>query len=510
MNKNNKRIGKNTLLLYVRMLIVMGISLYTSRVVLAQLGVTDFGIYNVVGSVVTIFTFISQALGNATNRFIVFSIGKENIEKTQQVYNTCFRVHFIIAFLIVILLETLGLWFLDGRLNIPEQRYSAALWTFHISVIVCFLTIIKIPYNAEIIAHEDMGAFAAISIAETFLKLVVAISLAYSSTDKLILYAFLFFVVQIIVNLSYHIYCRTRYEESKLSWKISNDKRLYQEISKFAGWSMFGNIVWLGYTQGVNLMLNIFFGPVVNAARGVATQIENAIMSFVSSFQTAINPQIIKSYAQKDMKRMNSLIIYSSKYSFFLYLLFAVPFFFEVENILKLWLVEVPEHATDFVKLTLVVLLFNPIANPLGVSNDATGKIKAFQIVCSLINVQIITLSYLFLKYGFKPEVVYVIQATVFLIQTFAKLLFARNQVSLSLLRYFKEVVARIFLVFFTSLLISYLIFPYFKCGLIDVLFFSALSFMIVLLSSYICGLNQEERQMIQSVVVRYCKSFLN
>lgn len=510
MNDNNRRIAKNTLLLYVRMLIVMGISLYTSRVVLAQLGVIDYGIYNVVGSVVTIFTFISQALGNATNRFIVFSIGKENLEKTQQVYNTCFRVHLIIAFLVVFLLETLGLWFLDGRLNIPENRYSAALWTFHISVFICFLTIIRIPYNAEIIAHEDMGAFAAISVAETLLKLLIAISLAYTSADKLIFYVFLYSVVQFVVNLSYHIYCRAHYEESRLSWKISNDKRLYQDISKFAGWSMFGNIVWLGYTQGVNLMLNIFFGPLVNAARGVATQIETAIMSFVSSFQTAIGPQIIKCYAQHDLKRMNSLIIYCSKFSFFLYLLFAVPLFFEAENILKLWLVEVPEHATNFVRLVLVVLLFNPLSNPLGVSNDATGKIKTFQIVCSFINVQIIIFSYLFLKYGFKPEVVYVIQAAVFLIQAFVKLLFARSQVSLSLLRYFKEVVARIVLVFFTSLLISYLIFPYFKCGIFDVFLFSALSFAVVLLSSYIFGLNQKERLMVQGLVVRHFKTFLN
>ena len=502
----NRRIAQNTIVMYIRMLIVMGVSLYTSRVVLAELGVTDFGIYNVVGSVVTLFTFISQALGNATNRFIVFSIGKDNVEKTLQVYNTCFRVHLVIAVLIVILLETIGLWFLNGRLNIPTERFTAALLTFHSSVLVCFLSILKIPYSAEVIAHEHMGAFAALSIAETLLKLMVAIALAYSFFDKLIVYALLFLIVQFVVNILYHLYCRTHYVECRLLWKMKSDSRLYREISAFAGWSMFGNMVWIGYTQGINIMLNIFFGPVVNAARGVAAQIENAIMSFVSSFQTAITPQIIKGYAKHDMERMHNLIIYSSKFSFFLYLLFAIPFFFEAENILKIWLVEVPSHAVNFVRLLLLVLLFNPIANPLGVSNDATGKIKTFQIVCSLINLQIIIISYLFLKLGYPPEVVYVIHAAVLSIQTFVKLIFAHKQIALSLSRYFKEVVAKIVLVGISSFYISFMLYQYFGNNIIGIVLYSVICAFSILVSSYILGLNKIEKNLVHNIVLKYMK----
>ena len=509
MQIENRRIAQNTLVLYIRMLFVMGVSLYTSRVVLAELGVVDYGIYNVVGSVVTVFTFISQALGNATNRFIVFSIGKDSTGRTQQVFNTCYRVHLVIAFCVILLLETVGLWFLNGRLNIPEERYPAALWTFHFSVLVCFLTIIRIPYNAEIIAHENMRVFAIISIAETLLKLVVAISLAYSSIDKLILYAFLFFVVQLMAYLSYHIYCQNHYVESKLSWEINNDKRLYKDVGKFAGWSMLGNIVWLGYTQGVNLMLNMFFGPVVNAARGITTQVEAAVSSFVSSFQTALNPQITKSYAQHDITRMHSLIVYSSKFSFYLYLLIAVPLFFQVDNILGVWLVKTPDHATNFIRLTLVLLLLTPIANPLGISNDATGNIKKFQITCSLINLQIIIFSFIYLRLGYGPEIVYFVQIVVWTIQTIAKFLLVRKQIGLSFRYYYHFVIIPVFMVSVASVVVSYLLEQLFSNSIIQIVLFMTISFFSVLAVEYFIGLTVSEREIVNSTVRQKLKRFI-
>ena len=487
------------------MLFVMGVSLYTSRVVLAELGVTDYGIYNVVGSVVTIFTFISQALGNATNRFIVFSIGEGDVDKTKRVYNTCFRVHLIIAAIVVLLLETAGLWFLNGRLNIPDDRHIAALFVFHISVIICFLSILRVPSNAEVIAHEHMGVFALISVVEVSLKLLIAIMLIISTTDKLILYAFLLLVVQIIVNLSYHVYCKRKFEECKLTLHVENDKRLYKEISSFAGWSMFGNVVWLGYTQGMNLMLNIFFGPAVNAARGVAVQVESAVTSFVSSFQTALNPQITKSYAQGDIDRMHSLIVYSSKFSVYLYLMFAVPIFFEAKNILEIWLVEVPDHTVNFVRLILIFLLLTPIGNPLGTSNDATGKIRNYQIVCGLINLQIIVVSYIFLRMGYAPEVVFVIQIIVFSIQNIAKLLFVHKQVKLSLQYYFRSAIIPVFIVCAASVLSSYLLLHLFSNNFVQVTLFMAISFFTVLFIEYLLGLNMNERIMVKNTVKKYC-----
>lgn len=505
-SNSNKRIAKNTLYLYVRMLFVMGVSLYTSRIVLAELGITDYGIYNVVGSVVTIFTFISQALGNATNRFIIFSIGKGDEETTNRVYNTCFRVHFFIAFFVVLLLETVGLWFLGGRLNIPAERVNAAYWVFHISVAVCFLSIIRVPSTAEVIAHEDMGFYAVISIIETLLKLIIAISLKYYSNDKLVFYASLLFGVQFIVNYAFHIYCKSRYVECVLSLKMGDEKKMYKEIGSFAGWSMLGNIVWLGYTQGINLMLNIFFGPVVNAARGIAVQVESAVTTFVGSFQTAINPQITKSYAKNDLNRMHSLIVYSSKFSFFLYLLFAVPIFFEAENILGIWLVEVPDHAINFVRLTLIFELLTPLSNPLGTSNDATGKIRNYQIVCGLINLQIIVVSYILLKLGHVPEVVFFVQISIFAVQTVAKLLFIRKQVHLSLRFYFKEVIAPITTVAFFSAGLSYGFLHFMNNSIISVFLYLVLSFLLVAGTSYLFGLNINERAMVRSLINKHLK----
>lgn len=479
----------------------MGVSLYTSRVVLAQLGVTDYGIYNVVGSVITIFTFISQALGNATNRFLVFSIGKGDTEHTRQVFNTCLIVHLAIAILVVALIESAGLWFLNGELNIPAERFTAALYAFHFSVAVCFLTIIRIPHTAEVIAHEHMGVYAVISIVETILKLAIAVALAYCSFDKLIIYSILFFLVQFIINCFYHIHCRMKYEECVMTIRIGHDKTLYKEIGSFAGWSMFGNVTWLAYTQGINIMLNIFFGPVVNAARGVAVQVEGAVTSFVKSFQTALNPQITKSFAQHDMQRMHDLMLYSSKFSFFLYLLFAVPIFFEATNLISIWLVDVPEHTVNFVRLTLIMLLVNPLANPLGTSNDSTGHIKWFQIVCSLISLQIITLSYLFLKLGYAPEVVFVIHFLVMSIQTFAKLLFAKKQVGLPLRRYVNVVIVRSLIVLLVSLVFSYLLYLCFSNGLLQVIIYLACSAFSVALASFFFGLDSHERQFVGAAV---------
>jgi O-antigen/teichoic acid export membrane protein len=478
------------------MLFVMGVTLYTSRVVLEQLGVTDYGIYNVVGSVVTIFTFISQALGNATNRFIVFSIGKGDVAHTKQVFNTCMMVHLAIAVLVTILIETVGLWFLNDRLNIPADRYSAAFYTFHISVAVCFLTIVRIPLTAEVIAHEHMGVYAVISVVETILKWVIAVVLAFCSFDKLIFYSILFFLVQLLVNLAYHVYCRMKYEECVMTLRVGHDRQLYQEIGSFAGWSMFGNITWLAYTQGINIMLNVFFGPAVNAARGVAVQVDAAVSSFVKSFQTALNPQITKSYAQHDLQRMHELMIYSSKFSFYLYLLFAIPIFFEADNLMKIWLVEVPGHTVNFVRLTLLMVLVNPIANPLGVSNDATGQIKWFQIVCSLISLQIVTISYLFLSWGYAPEVVFIINFLVMGVQTLAKLLFARVQVGLSLKAYFRSVIIRGSVVLLLSSVLSYMLFGLFSDGFLSVFLYLVCSACIVLVVSCFCGINRAERQM--------------
>ncbi len=479
--------------MYIRMLFVLLIALYTSRVVLAALGIVDYGIYNVVGSVVAMFTFISQALGNATNRFIVFSLGEGNPSNIKQVFNTCVAIHIAIAMLVVLLLETAGMWFLNNKLNIPADRECAAIWSFHISVFTCALIILKTPFNAEIIAHERMDTYAYISILNVITKLVIVFLLGISDTDKLVTYVFLLMVVQIVDCILHYVVCRKNFEECRFSLSASKSKELYQHIGAFAGWSLFGNIVWLGYTQGLNLMLNIFFGPVVNAARGVAVQVQTAVMSFVSSFQTAINPQITKSYAQHNYDRLNELIIYSSKFSYFLLLCMVVPLFFEVDKILHIWLVEVPDHTVNFVRLMLLIMLFNPLENPIGTSNDATGNIKIYQVVISLINIQIVILSYVSLRMGYPPESVFVAQLIVSVFQILAKIFLVRKKLHMSLRHYTYNVIFRIIIVSLSSFGISFLFYPFFSDSILSIFTFVVLSVFIVLFCSYYLGLNKKE-----------------
>lgn len=289
---NNKRIAKNTLMLYIRMLFTMAVSLFTSRVVLNTLGVEDYGIQNVVGGVISMFTFINGGMVSSTQRYLNFEIVKGNADRLRSVFNTALQIHALIALVIIILGETVGLWFLLEKLVIPEERMTAAMWVYQCSIIACAVNILSVPYNADIIAHEKMSAFAYISILDVTLKLVIVYLLVVSPIDKLIAYAILTLLVQLLIRYVYTRYCNKHFQESFVEWRFN--KPLFKEMLSFAGWSFLGNLAAILYTQGLNMMLNIFFGPVVNAARGIAVQVQSAVHQFVSGFQTALNPQITK------------------------------------------------------------------------------------------------------------------------------------------------------------------------------------------------------------------------
>ena len=322
-SENNKRIAKNTLLLYVRTLIVMLITLYTSRIVLNTLGVTDYGIYNVVGGVVAMFGFINGSMSSATQRYITFALGAGNRNNLQKVFSIALQIHALISVLIVILGETVGLWFMYTQMQIPADRMDAAFWVLQCSIASTVIMIISVPYNADIVAHEKMSAFAYISILEAVLKLSIVYMLVVFSYDKLIVYAFLVLAVQLLICLCYSRYCYRHFEESKYHhvW----DKSLFKEMTGFAGWSMFGNLSAVLYSQGLNMLLNVFFGPVVNAARAVAVQVQSAIQQFVSNFQMALNPQITKTYAKGEMHEMHKLMFRSARFSFYLLFLLSLP-----------------------------------------------------------------------------------------------------------------------------------------------------------------------------------------
>lgn len=313
---NNKRIAKNTLMLYIRMLFMMGVSLFTSRVILETLGVEDFGIYSVVGGIITMFAFINGGMVSATQRFITFEIGKGNVEKLKSVFSTSLQIHALISLIIILLGETVGLWFLYEKMVIPEARMDAAMWVYQCSIIACVVNIMSIPYNADIVAHEKMSAFAYISIVEVSLKLIIVYLLLLSPWDKLIVYAILLLLVQFSIRFVYSHYCHKHFEET--NYKHQWNKPLLYEMISFAGWSFWGSLSVVLYTQGLNMLLNVFFGPVVNAARGIAVQVQSAVQQFTTNFQMALNPQITKNYAVGDLDQMHSLMFRSARFSFFL------------------------------------------------------------------------------------------------------------------------------------------------------------------------------------------------
>ena len=303
-------------MLYIRMLFTMGVSLFTSRVILQTLGVEDYGVYSVVGGIITMFAFINGGMISATQRYLTFEIGKGNLPQLKKVFSTSLQIHAIIALIIVLLGETVGLWFLYEKLVIPADRMNAAVWVYQCSIIACVVNIMSVPYNADIIAHEKMSAFAYISVLEVSLKLLIVYALYFTPWDKLITYAFLILSVQLIIRFVYARYCSKHFEESHYQHKI--DKSLFKEMFTFAGWSFWGNLAGVLYTQGVNMMLNVFFGPIVNAARGIAVQVQSAVQQFVSNFQVALNPQITKNYATGHLTQMHNLMFRSARFSFFL------------------------------------------------------------------------------------------------------------------------------------------------------------------------------------------------
>ena len=349
---NNKRIAKNTLMLYIRMLFIMVVSLYTSRVVLQALGVEDFGVFNVVGGIVTMFTFINSAMVSSTQRYLNFELATGNESKLKSVFNTSVQIHAIIAITIIVLGETIGLWFLLEKLVIPEGRMTAAIWVYQCSILSCAVNIMSAPYNADIIAHEKMSAFAYISVLEVSLKLLIVYLLWLSPYDKLIVYAILTLMIQIIIRSIYSGYCHKHFTESKLVWQFN--KPLFKEMSGFAGWSFVGNLASILFNQGLNMMLNIFFGPVINAARGIAVQVQSTVTQFVTGFQTAINPQITKNYAEGNLEQMHSLMFRSARFSFLLLYFISLPVLLETKFLLTIWLKEVPENTIIFTQFILI------------------------------------------------------------------------------------------------------------------------------------------------------------
>ena len=434
----NKRIAKNTLVLYVRMLFTMGISLFTSRVILQTLGVEDYGISSVVGGVISMFTFINAAMVSSTQRYLNFELVRDDANQLRSVFSTSLQIHALIALAIIVLSETVGLWFLNEKLVIPEARMTAAMWVYQCSILSCAVSIMSTPYNAVIVAHEKMSAFAYISILDVSLKLLVVYLLVILPFDKLIILAILNLMVQLFIRYIYTLYCHRHFPESYFQFRFN--KTLFKEMFGFAGWSFWGNLAAILYTQGLNMMLNIFFGPIVNAARGIAVQVQSAVQQFVGGFQTALNPQITKNYASNNLPQMHSLMFRSARFSFLLLFFLSLPVLMETNFILTLWLKTVPDDAVIFTQIMICISLIYTTANPCIIANQATGKVKIYQMVVGGILLMILPISYVVLKLGAPAYSVFIVHFCIESLAQFSRMYMLRKLIHLPLWQYMKNI----------------------------------------------------------------------
>lgn len=500
MNSNN-RIAKNTLLLYIRMLIILIISLYTSRVILSVLGVDDFGIYNVVGGVVILFSFLTNAMTSSTQRFLNYNLGLNDEKKTNKVFNTALITHFTVLILVLILAETVGLWFIKTQLNIPVDRTAAMLWVYQMSVFTTLINIMVIPYRASIIAAEKMSVFAYTSIFEACLKLIIVLILPYVTSDKLISYAVLLSLVSVLNFIIYEEVCRRKLSFTRfcLQW----DKARYKEQISFSGWYLFGGIAMVGSKQGTNILINIFFNVAVNASVGIANQVRNAVYGFISSFQTAFNPPIVKLYAAREFDELRKLIYRSSRFSYFLLFALSFPIILFCKEILSIWLVNVPKYAVIFTQLVMMESFTEALSSPLSTAIGATGKVQKYQLFVSMIILLSLPLIYISFRLESNPIIAFLINLIISITALLYRLLYVRKYVPYSFRDYCNQVILPCLKITLLSIPVPLMLKYYFCKSTISTVIILASSILISMITIYIVGLNKNERLYIINNIIR-------
>ena len=435
-NSDNKRLAKNTILLYGRTIIVMFVSLYVSRLILNILGVSDYGVYNAVGGMVGMFALVSGSLVAATQRYISFELGKKE-GNPSYIFSLSMGLHLLIALIILLLAETAGVWFLNEYMNIPSDRMVAANWVFQFSVIAFILQLVTIPYNAIVVAQERMGVFAIISIVEVMLKLIFALILLVAFSDKLIYYSVSMAIVPTITFLLYYSYCKSKFKDSCVL-KLETRPSVYKQMGGFIGWNFIGSTATVLSKQGVNVLLNIFCGVIVNAGRGVAAQVDNAVNQFINSFTTAIRPQITKTYAAQEFKECFNLVNQGTKLIMYLTFLFVIPLTLRAEFVLTIWLKTVPDYAVLFTKLSFLVITMDALSTPLYYLMLATGKIRTYQIVMGSLAILTFPLTWVALQIGMNPETTYYILFATDIARLIFQLVFLKKMAGFDISNYFK------------------------------------------------------------------------
>lgn len=497
--QNYKQIAKNTLFLYFRMIIIMAVSFYTVRVVLDTLGVTDFGLYNLVASFVIIMVFLDSTLASGTQRFLTFEIGKNDLQKLKQTFSTAILIHIALAIFILIVGETVGLWFLYEKMNIPPDRFDAAFWTYQFAIFSTMVTVMQVPYNALIIAHERMHIFAYISILEAVLKLLIVYLLLISSYDKLISYSILMFFVSVFIAYIYRTYVIKNYQESH--FEFSFDKDIVKSMMHFSGWNIFGTLGSLLSAQGINIILNIFFGPVAVAARAISMQVSGGLSQFVNGFQQAVTPQITKLYASNQIEEMNKLLYQNSKYAFLLLWFLALPVLMQTEYILNLWLVEVPENTVVFCQIIIVHASIMSLNRPYVMAIHATGNMKQTNVTAGVILILVLPVSYILLDNGFSiitPLVIFMIATVLCFI---IELYYLKKWINVSVISLFKNTLFPVSIISIISIIPVYLIINLYENSFIKFLFVTFFSMFIVFVLSYIIALDKEEKAKLKTMI---------
>lgn len=502
---NNIRIAKNTMLLYIRMLLIMGVSLFTSRVILQALGVEDYGIYNLIGGFVTIFSIVSNTLVIAMQRYFNVALGQKDNERFSDIFIMSMNILFIIFIFIIIVSETAGIWFINTQLNIASERIQAANWVFQFSVLTFIINLLRTPYNAAIIAHEKMAFYAYVSVFDVALRLGIVYLLLLFKSDRLILYAILYFVANILITYIYKLYCNKRLNSChfRLMWK----KDLFKELLSFTGWSLVGQTGYIIRGQGDSFFVNKFYSVTVNAAMGINSQVTGAITSFVNSFQTAFNPQITKSYASNEMKEHFDLLFRASKFSFYLIILLSIPIIFNIDYILNLWLVEVPVYTSIFITLSLFAQMIYAISAPFATSIIATGHIKGYQASLLFLNIIGIIFSFLFLRAGYAPYFVSYINIGVQLFILVSRMYFMHLLMKFNVVKYIQKVIFPILMVGSISFLFPYFTNHYFNTFWAMVMItFANVFFSIIVI--YGVGLDKSEKLFVKTSINKFINKF--
>lgn len=491
-SENSKRVAKNTLFLYFRTMLTMFVALFTSRVILNTLGVVDYGLNNVVSGVITLFAFLNGALGTATSRFLTFELGRENKEQVKKTFCTAFNIHLAIAIIIVVLCETGGLWIVNNILEIPPNRMFACNVIYQFVVISAFLSITQVPLNAMIISHERMNIYAYVGISDAILKLCVAYMISITVFDKLITLGALNLLITIGMYIFYHIYCKRSFAEYNIA--ISREKKLYKEMIGFSSWSFLGNLQVVLKNQGINMLINVFFGPAVNAANAIAYQVNNAIYNFSNNFTTALIPSIIKSYAAGEREQMRNLIFRGARFSFFLLMFFFIPAILETEAILHLWLKKVPEYTVVLTRLIIIFTLIESYAFTVWSTINATGKIRDFQLIVAGIFLLNLPFSFLLYKLGAGPSAALIVSNILCIIVIPVRLFFLKKAIGIGIIEYIRKVFLIDIIVFISSLTLPLIIHLYLPSGITRLLAVGFFSMITSIISIYILGLTKMER----------------